>query len=296
MPLSPLDRAFLADIATTNWMHHFVVVAALKRTGAEDAADPDALVLNTLVNRHNLDRNLSFWDRAPLEISGTLSAQLQSMVMLRVFQERIAAMEGLGALLVALSRRASHGVALSHWEHTPTQIARAFGRLLGPSPIRLYELISWPDPNALPHSIPQEVAERHRRLAPWLNDRAAEVAKAYLRPAGLSLGTLGHIENDYNPRGSVFVIICHESRWREGRELDPDLIVKAYNMVKHGFNATTVFNNYEAAAAAGRTAIVLEVPKSEQAVQQFGQEIDLVGVLCREIARMSLELDDAAAL
>ena len=110
MPLNPLDRAFLTDVATTNWMHHFVVAAALKRTGAETATDSDALVLRSLVDRHNFDRNLEFWARSRLELSETLTAQVQSLVMFRVFQERIAAIENLGALLVALSRRTQLGI------------------------------------------------------------------------------------------------------------------------------------------------------------------------------------------
>lgn len=295
MPLSLLDRAFLTDIATTNWMQHFVAVAALKRTGAETASDPDALVLSSLVDRHNMDRNLTFWDRPPLELSEMLTAQVQSLVMLRVFQERIAATEDLGALLVALGRRRQLGIAQGHLEHSVKQITKLYARLLESTPEQVWELIGWPGPDQLPSSMPANIAERHRRLAPWISDRLPEIAAAYLRPKGLSLGTLGHIENDYDPRGSVFVILCHESRWREGRELDTDLIVDAYNRVKHGFNATAVFKDYEAAAAAGPTAIVLEVSKSEHMVQRFGQEIDGVGVMCRELARMTLELDDAGA-
>jgi hypothetical protein len=225
-----------------------------------------------------------------------LVAQVQSMVMLRVFQERIAAIEGLGALLVAMGRRTELGIAHAHYEYTPTQIARFFARLLAQPTMRLWGLIGWPDPIQLSSTASDGVVERYQRLSPWLHARVTEVAEAYLRPEGLSLGTLGHIENDYDPRGSVFVVLCHESRWREGRELDQDLIIKAYNMVKHGFNATALFKEYEAAAAAGSTAIVLEVPKSEQIIQRFGQEIDLVGVLCREFTRMTLELDDAGLL
>jgi len=213
-----------------------------------------------------------------------------------VARPSIASIETLGALLLALSRRTGFGIAHSHYEHTTAQIARFYARLLAQPSTRPWELIGWPDPDRLPSTASNEVVERYKRLAQWLNARMIQVAEAYLRPEGLSLGTLGHIDNDYDPRGSVFVILCHESRWRKGRELDPDLIIKAYNMVKHGFNATAVFKEYETAAAAGPTAIVLEVPRSESTAQRFGQEIDLVGVLCREFARMTLELDEARLL
>lgn len=293
MPLDALDRAFLADIAATNWMQHFVVVAALKRTGAETPIDPDARVLKSIVDRHNLEQNLAFWRRDKLELTEPLAAQVQSLVMLRVFQERIAATEDLGALLVALGRRSQLGIAQGHIEHSPRQITKSYARLLDSSPDEIRVLLGWPAVEQLPRSMPELTAERHRRLAPWIASRLKEVASAYLRPDGLSLGRLGHPDNEYDPRGSVFVLLCHEARWREGRELHPELIVEAYNKVKHGFNATTVFKHYESAAAAGQTAIVLEIPKSESIVQRFGQEIDLIGVLCRELARMTLELDDA---
>jgi hypothetical protein len=51
-----------------------------------------------------------------------------------------------------------------------------------------------------------------------------------------------------------------------------------------------------AAAKAGQTAIVLEIPKPDAIVQQFGKEIDLATVMCRELARMTLELDDCGLL
>lgn len=187
MPLNPLDRAFLNDIATTNWMHHFVVVAALKRTGAETASGPDALVLDSLVDRHNFDRNLSFWDRPRLERSEMPAAQVQSLVMRRVFQERIAAIEDLGALLVALGRRAQLGIAQSHFEHSSTQITKLYVRVMESTPDQIWGLIGWPRPDQLLSAMPEGIALRHRRLAPWLRDRMREVAAVYLRPEGLTL-------------------------------------------------------------------------------------------------------------
>lgn len=296
MPLTPLDRAFLTDMTTTNWMHHFIVAAALTRTGAEVPGDEANLVLTSLVERHNLVRNRIFLGREPLLVTDTLAAQVQSIAMLRIFQERIAAFESLGVLLVALVQRESLGIAQSHYEHTPRQISALFERIAKASSTDLWDLLDWPDSNGPMTGSAAGFIERYRRLLPWYGARVLEVARAYLRPEQLSLGTLGHIEGTYDPRSSVFVILYHENRWKEGRELDPRLIIKAYNMVKHGFNATAVFKEYEAAAAAGPTAIVLEIPRSNTVVQQFGQEIDLASVLSRELARMALDLDDAGLL
>ncbi len=41
---------------------------------------------------------------------------------------------------------------------------------------------------------------------------------------------------------------------------------------------------------------MLAIPRTEVMAERFGQEIDLVAVLCREIARMTLDLDDHAVL
>jgi hypothetical protein len=94
----------------------------------------------------------------------------------------------------------------------------------------------------------------------------------------------------------VFVVLKHETRWKAGDESNPDWVVKAYNMVKHGFNATTMFTSYEQAARDGSTAIVLEIPRTNEVAQRFGQETDLTGILCREIARMTLDLDEVDCL
>ena len=296
MLLRPLDRAFLSDIAATNWMHHYVVVASLKRTGAESFGDVAAPVLNDVVDRHNQEKNLDFWERPPLTRSEMLAAQVQATVMLRIFQERIAALEDLGALLLGLAKRRTIGIAQGHYEHTTAQVDRVYGSLVGSKRAPLWRMVQWPSPTDPLLDAKSWIAGRYRRLIDWFDSRAVMAARAYLRPEGLSLGTLGHMSEGYDPRHSVFVVLGHESRWRPGRELDHRLLTKAYNMVKHGFNATADFKSYIDAARAGATAVVLEIPKSNAMAQQFGGEIDLVSVMCRELARTTLDLDDADLL
>lgn len=292
MPLSPLDRAFLEDIAETNWLHHFVAASSFIRSGAVSPDQADADTLESIVGRHNMDRNLKFLGRPPMAKSSDLVARVQSVAALRLFQERTAAMESLGALLWALSFGPDGGIAIAHYEHKPRHVADVFRRLLENPIEEPGQVLGWPTLDQIRTVVAPEDFVRFERLRPWMGARLREVAAAYLRPQGVRAMRLGEIPDGYDPRSSVFVVLWHESRRRIGPEVADSVIVKAYNMVKHGFNATALFAAYASAAASGDTAIVIEIPKSWELVNRFGQEIDLCCVLYREFARMSLELDD----
>jgi len=292
MDLSQLDRAFLKDVATTNWLHHFIVAAGLKRTGAESAGDQRPTVLSSVVERHNLSRNLALFDRDPLVLDDELAAKAQSLAMIRLFQERVAALETLGILLLALSQRDRLGVFKTYFTHRPGKVESLFRGVARSQENSLCVVARWPAIDLILTAENFPGRSRFERLVPKLESWVHQAAEAYVRPQNLSLGTLGHLSPGYDPRGSVFVIVGEEVVWKDTPDVRSSLIVKAYNKVKHGFNATTEFRAYEAAASSGATAIVLEIPKSQEVADQFGKDIDLSGVLCRELARMTLELDD----
>lgn len=296
MRLSPMDRAFLTDIATYNWLHHFVVAAGLVRAGAEDLADGDHPLLDSILARHNMPENLALWERAEMPLNTALAAHVQALMAIRVFQERVSAIETLGTLLVALGRRRQLGVAQAHFTMDPGRISKYLRGVVEAPTEPFWRRIDWPSLEAVAHSGDGAFHARCERVYPKFQDWITQLAEAYAGAKKLSLGSLGHPSEGYDPRTSVFVILHPERFWKEGSESDWELLKKAYNMVKHAFNATTVYEAYEEAAKAGPTAIVLEIPKRNEVVQQFGKEVDLMGVLAREIARMTLELDDRALL
>lgn len=143
------------------------------------------------------------------------------------------------------------GVAHAHYEHKPAQIGRYFRSCLAQSDEGQLKLLGWPSNCRLLASRDAKIAARHLRLRPWLCAKLREVAAAYIRPEGLDIGRLGDSPEGYEARASVFVVLMHESRWKDGRELDPEMVIKAYNMIKHGLNATAVFHSYDEGAMWG---------------------------------------------
>ncbi len=291
MRLGDMDRAFLVDVASVNWLHHFVTAASLLRAGAERTADSEHPILDSIAERHNVPENRTFFGRGQVEVDEQLVAQVQALTMLRIFQERIAAMETLGTLLVALGQRVSVGVAYAHYTLKPGRIGRRYREIVESPGDPFWRAIGWPSVEDVRTCGDSELVARCERLYPKLQGWISDVASVYAKPRELSLGRLGHPCAGYDPRGSVFVVLYPEGYWKAGRELDWELLIKAYNMVKHGFNATAVFQTYEQAAASGETAIVLEVKKANVDVQESCKQIDLLGVTCRELARMTLEFD-----
>jgi hypothetical protein len=290
------DRAFLRDIEQINWLNHYVVADSLNRTGAQRLEDDhEHTTAGSIVRWNNHDTNATFFDRESIEVTSTLVAQVQAVAMLHIFQERAAAIESLGALLCSIKHRADGGIALRYYAHEPRHITNFYREVLDSRGTPLWTRLGWPPPEVVKERDAAK-ADKIVTMCEWLTVRVEEVAEGYLRPDGVTVVRLGDSSIDADPRSCVYVILGPEEWWGSRRRIDDGLMANAYGSLKHGFSATGLYMQYAQASRACKTLMALQVPKSPQAVQRFGQEINLVGKSCQEIARLTLEFDEWGAL
>lgn len=286
--LSARDRAFLTDVTQTNWMQHFVATDALVKVGHK----PEETA-SSIAGRHNTDENIAFFSRQPLAETGDLPAQVQAMVALRIVHEYVSGMETTGALLRAIRERAQGSILRLNHNYCGEDIRAFYRDILAGRRKGVARLLNWPTLAVLNRRASVQLATRARRTFPWFKARLVELAGLYVRGRPFRIVNFGARRRRTDPRDYVYIFVDVLERNEQPPASKSSLIVRALNKLKHGFNATASFGTYSALRGARRGIVALEVPKGWFAINQMGQQVDLLGVVAREAARFTLDFDRA---
>jgi hypothetical protein len=299
MQLSARDRAFLLDIAGTNYMHHLVATMALLGAGATPSSESesDAAPADQIRNQHNRPENLSFWSREPIPQENDLGARVQAMATLRIAQEYVAAMETTGALLRAIRDRARGGgvMRLNH-SYVVGDVRAFFAEVRASRRTMLGSLLNWPGPAKIARRGTAELTARAHRTYPKIHAWLTRLADMYVKGTGFRLVHFNRMPKDCDPRSRTYVFVYVLGEGERRSKLRKSMIVHAFNKLKHGFNATADFEMYRRHLGARRGIVALEIPKRMHTVNTLGQQVDLLGTLCREAARFTLDFDQAGLL
>lgn len=283
--LLPRDRAFLTDVAGTNWMQHFVTAGALVGMGARPTD-----VARTIKKHH--DGELSFYSRTPLSYRA-LRAQVQSLGALRIMQEYVAQMETAGALFRAIRmREAEGGILRSHHLCHPRDIRKFFEGILATKRQGIARRLHWPGLARVERDGSAELAGLARRLYPWLGLRIKQLARQYVKGRPFRVVKMDRaVRRGREPRnyGYVFVLVLEKGEKRPDRE--SSVIVQGLNKLKHGFNATVDYLTYRNVPGARRGITVMKVPKLWPVINAMGQQVMLPAIMCREGARITMAFD-----
>jgi hypothetical protein len=286
MGMSARDRAFLTDVATTNWMQHFVASGALVSMGARPTD-----VAHTIKKHH--DGELAFFSRSPLNYR-VLRAQVQSLGTLRIVQEYVAAMETAGALFRAIhGREGIGGILRSNHRCRPRDVREYFAGIRKAKRRSSARQLNWPALPAITRAGSPDLSARARSLYPWLGDRIKSLADGYVTGKPFQLARLNRAAaGGRDPRSYTYAFVYVLEKGEKRREHDASIIVQGgLNKLKHGFNATVNYPLWREIRGARNGITALVVPKVWPVVNKLGQQVMLVGIMSREAARLTLDME-----
>lgn len=248
------------------------------------------------MRRQNLDANREFFSRDASSDETVLHAKIQAIATLRIVQEYVAGMETAGALLRAIHGRTSLGGIMRANHRSEARDVRAFLLdVLAEKRMTVHRLLAWPSLSELTGA-DAEMRERARRLYPWLRQRIRELAKLYVGGKPFRLTRLERPSRGRDPRryAYIFVYVLNHGEARPQRQAS--VIVQGLNKLKHGFNATANLEEYRVRRGARGGVVAMVIPRAWPAINHLGQQSDLLSVMCREIARFTLDCDTAGLL
>jgi hypothetical protein len=224
---------------------------------------------------------------------GGLDARVQSMATLRMVQEYVAAMETTGALLRAIRDRDRGGVLRLNHSYEPKQVLAFFNEIRDGRRRRLSHLLNWPTPASITRVGATELAARAQRTFPRMHMWLTGLADMYVKGKGFRIVDFSRMPKDRDPRSRTYVFVYVLAKGERRPKLKKSIIVHALNKLKHGFNATADFEMYRSQRGGRRGIVALDVPRQMEVVNTLGQQVDLLGTLCREAARFTLDFDQA---
>jgi hypothetical protein len=278
--LSNLDRQFLPEFVQFGCMHHVIAAEALR--SAYERADETAGRVREQVERTDATTATT------MAKSLNDGARVQTAVVARLLNEFASAVEDLGAMMLAIRKRARRGLMVEYLDAEVAGASDMLDQLMARGDAAFAELLNLPDLASLAGSIDPEALGAVTHDYSNLGETLVQIGSQYRDrgPQGVMVEP-GKVPSDRV--AIVLGVLGSDGQWPERKG---GLLAQAHNKIKHRF---AVIEDIEALGLeAGGQILYTHYPRDQAAVVRLVHNITQVALAGAELGALMLMLDRAS--